>query len=415
MEIVAESVISERLRALDQPVPRVVVSGNFATPWELVGLMNAALGQCRVFVLNAQPGWPRRAGLVTETPFVGPGSRDDPLLDYLPMRLSLVPRLFNSIRPPDVVLIHTSVPRAGKVSLGIEVNLLPAAIEQVRRRHGLVIAQMNPRMPYTHGDAEIDLEDIDLAFEVDQPLASPSVRVPDESASLIGERVAARASEGCTLQMGIGQLPDASLTPMLGLRRLGVWTEMLSDGVVHLEHSGALDPERIMTATFMFGSEQLYEWANDNPRLVMRRTEIVNDPARIAAQPAMLSINTALEMDLFAQANASYVRGRIYSGFGGQPDFVSGALHAPGGQAVIALRSWHDKSDVSNIVPLLHVPICTFQHSVVVTEQGEAVMFGRSQHAQARLLIEHAAHPRARETLWEAAIALGLVAANEPH
>src|ERR1035437_3622385 len=97
MEIVAESVISERLRALDQLVPRVVVSGNFATPWELVGLMNAALGQCRVFVLNAQPGWPRRAGFVTETPFVGPGARDDPLLDYLPMRLSLVPRLFNSI------------------------------------------------------------------------------------------------------------------------------------------------------------------------------------------------------------------------------------------------------------------------------------------------------------------------------
>jgi len=415
MDFVGAARISERLRALDALVPRVVVSGNFATPWELVGLMDDALPTCRAFVLNAQHGWPRRSGIVTETPFVGPGSRNDPLLDYLPMRLSLVPRLFNSLRPPDVALIHTSTPRAGKVSLGIEVNLLPAAIEQVRRRGGLVIAQVNDQMPYTRGDGEIDVEDIDLALSVDQPLPSPVPRTPDAAAVTIGEHVAAHAKEGCTLQMGIGQLPDASLTPMLKLRRLGVWTEMLSDGVVSLERAGALDPERKVTATFMFGSPELYEWANDNARLVMRRTEIVNDPARIAAQSAMLSINTALEMDLFAQANASYVRGRIYSGFGGQPDFVSGALHSPGGQAIIALRSWHDKSDVSNIVPLLHVPICTFQHSVVVTEQGEAALFGRSQHAQARLLIEHAAHPRAREALWEGAMALGLLQEGEPH
>ncbi len=415
MEIVTEAAVAQRLRSLPGPEPRVVVSGNFATPWELVRLLDATLEQCRVFVLNAQPGWPSREGFVTETPFVGPGARDDPRLDYLPMRLSLVPRLFNSIRPPDAVLVHTSVPRDGRVSLGIEVNLLPAAIEQVRRRGGLVVAQVNAQMPYTRGDAEIDVELIDAAIEVDQPLSSPVVRAPDDAASAIGELVASRASEGCTLQMGIGQVPDAALAQMLALRNLGVWSEMLSDGILDLERAGALNPSRMVTATFLFGSPELYAWANDNPRLVMRRTETVNDPAQIAAQPAMLSINSALEIDLFAQANASYVRGLIYSGFGGQPDFVSGALHSPGGQAIIALRSWHDKSDSSNIVPLLHVPVCSFQHSVVVTEQGLAVMFGRSQHAQARLLIEQVAHPRARELLWEAAFSLGLLREGEQH
>ena len=183
---------------------------------------------------------------------------------------------------------------------------------------------------------------------------------------------------------------------------------MVSDGVMHLEHAGALDTSRPIVSTFLFGSPEFYAWADDNPRLVMHRTESVNDPARIAQHPAMLSINTALEVDLFAQANASYVRGRIYSGFGGQPDFVSGALHSRGGQAVIAMRSWHDKSERSTIVPMLASPVCSFQHSVVVTEVGTAAIFGRSQRAQARLLIDDAAHPRAREGLWAAATSLGL-------
>jgi len=170
---------------------------------------------------------------------------------------------------------------------------------------------------------------------------------------------------------------------------------------------------RPITATFLAGSPRLYSWAHDNPRLEMRRTELVNNPSVIAMQPAMLSINTALEVDLFAQANASYVRGSIYSGFGGQPDFVIGALHSPGGQSIIALRSWHEKTDHSNIVPLLQAPVCSFQHSAVITEQGIATMFGRSQHGQARRLIDEAAHPRARASLWEAAGRLGLLQPDE--
>ncbi len=408
MEFVTETEVAERLRAVPGVEPRIVVSGNFATPWELVRILDQTLEHCRVFVMNPQRGWPVRPGFVTETPFVGPGVRDDAMVDYLPMRLSLVPRLFGSIRPPEAVLLQTSPPRRGKVSLGIEVNILPAAIDEVRRRRGLVVAQVNPSMPYTRGDGEIDVDLIDLAIEVHTPLPSPVVRAPDDAASVVGALVAQLASNGGTLQMGIGQLPDAALAYMGSKKRLGVWSELVSDGVMDLERSGALDEQRAIVASFLFGSPELYQWIDDNPRLTMRRTEIVNDPARIAQQPAMLSINTALEVDLFAQANASFVRGKIYSGFGGQPDFVSGALHSPGGHSVLALRSWHDKSASSAVVPILHQPVCSFQHSVIATEQGLAAIFGRSQHAQARLLIERAAHPRAREALWEAAGGLGL-------
>ena len=409
MRVVSEGILAERLGVIDHSSPRIVVSGNFATPWELLQVVNSTLSQYRLFGLNPQPGWPWREGVVTETPFVGPGVRHDPWLDYLPMRLSLVPRLFDSLRPPDVVLIHTSIPRGGKVSLGIEVNILPAAIERVRQRGGLVVAQLNPSMPYTYGDGEISLDEIDLAVEVESELLSPSPRVVDDAAITVGERAAGYATDGGTIQLGIGQLPDAAARSLRMRRGLGIWSEMVSDGVMELDRAGALDPVRQICASFLFGSAEVYRWANENPRLLMRRTEVVNDPARIAAQPAMLSINTALEVDLFAQANACSIGGSVYSGLGGQPDFVVGALHSIDGHAVIALRSWHERSGSSTIVPLIQTPVSTFQHSVVVTDVGQAEIFGRSQCAQAWLLIEQTADPRARAALWEAAGQLGLV------
>lgn len=408
MKIVSTSEIAKLLESLPGVEPRLVVSGNFATPWELVGILDKTLSRCRAFVMNPQLGWPVREGFVTESPFVGPGVRHDSSLDYLPMRLSLVPRLFAFNRPPDAVLIHTSTPRDGKVSLGIEVNILPAAIEEVRRRGGLIIAQVNEHMPYTKGDGELNVDMVDYGIEVSSPLPSPTDRSIDEEANTIGEHVASLASDYSTLQMGIGQLPDAALGHMNSFRNLSIWSELVSDGVMRLERSGALDRSRQIVATFLFGTPELYEWVNNNPRITMLRTETANDPSRIAEHPSMLSINTAIQVDLYAQANASYVRGNIYSGFGGQPDFVSGALHSADGQAVLALRSWHEKSDTSNIVPLLQNPVCSFQHSVVVTEQGLAKLFGRSQRAQARLLIDEAAHPRAREELREAAIKFAL-------
>jgi acyl-CoA hydrolase len=394
--------------------PRVVASGNLATPHVLLKAVEGALERYRLFMLAAHGELPRREGVIYETPFVGPAMREGgERLDYLPMRLSLVPRLFATIRPPDAVLLHTTPVRGGKVSLGIEVNVLVAAVERVRARGGLVIAQMNPRMPYTYGDGELDTELIDVAVEVEEELQTPVVGPAHEHAEAIASQVAELVENRGTLQLGIGQVPDATLRALSSRRGLGVWSEMISDGVLALERKGALDREREIVCSFMFGSKELYAWVDGNPRVRMMRTETANDPARIATQPQMVSVNTALQVDLADQAGASHIGGRLYSGFGGQPDFVGGALHSPGGHAVIALRSWHDPSGTSTIVPRLSDPATSFQHSAVVTEHGCAHVFGRSQRAQARLLIEQAAHPDARERLREAAARAEHLAAPE--
>ena len=176
-----------------------------------------------------------------------------------------------------------------------------------------------------------------------------------------------------------------------------------------LRGAGALDADRRVVASFVVGSVELYEWLDRNPVVRILRTETTNAPAAIAANPAMTSINTALQVDLFGQANASRIGARIHSGFGGQTDFIVGALHSPGGQALMALRSWHPKADVSTIVPLLDEPVTSFQHTAVVTEQGVAPIFGHDERTQARHLIERAAHPDVRDELLEEAAALGLL------
>jgi acyl-CoA hydrolase len=387
----------------------VIAGGNSATPEHLLAAADSALERYRLFMLNAQGPLPDRGAVVFETPFVGPGMRHaGSRLDYLPVRLSLVPQLFSRSRPPDVVFVHTSAVYSGKVSLGIEVNILPAAMEHARATGGLVVAQINRHMPYTLGDGEIDIDLIDLAVEADQHLASPEPNPPGETAAVIAERVAALVSDGATLQTGIGTIPDATLVALKQHRGLAVWSEMISDGMLQLERHGATDPARPLVASFLFGSQDLYSWVDHNPRLRMMRTETTNDPGMIARQPLMTSINTALQVDLLAQANANLVGGRIYSGFGGQTDFIVGAMHAWSGQAVIALPSWHAKTDTSTIVGRLSGPVTSFQHSALITEQGCAHIFGRSQRAQARLIIENIAHPGARSSLWETATHLGL-------
>lgn len=388
--------------------PRVVASGNFATPWQALAEVDDILPIYRLWVLNAQPGIPDREGVELETPFVGVGMRSSARLHYIPSRLSLVPMLFEQANPPDVVLLHTSLPRDGKVSLGTEVNVLPAAIEAVRRRGGVVVAQANRLMPYTFGDAEIDLEHVDVLVEAEAELASPPDHPLDDASARIGQLVAGRVHDGSTLQAGIGAVPDATLGALQDRRGLRVWTEMFSDSVLELERLGALDQDRPITTSFLFGSPELYAWVDGNPRVRMARTETTNDPARIAENTAMTSVNTALQVDLFGQANASRIGARIYSGFGGQTDFIVGALHSRGGQALIALRSWHPRADRSTIVPLVDEPVTSFQMTAVVTEQGVAEVFGHDQKAQARHLIEHAAHPDVREELWEEAHALSL-------
>lgn len=393
--------------------PRVVVSGNHAVPFEVVGLLDEAVDRYRLWVLNAPMGLPDREGVVHETPFVGVGMRKSPRLSYVPCRLSLVPSLFRTTMPPDLVVLHTTRPRAGRVSLGVEVNILPAAIEAARARGAKVVAQVNDRMPWTLGDAEVDVDQIDAFVEVDAPLMTAPAPPIDRVSSAIGSLVAARVPDGATLQAGIGAVPDATLCGLTGRRGLKIWTEMFSDSALVLEQAGALDPETPVQASFLFGSAELLEWVDGNPRVRMIRTETSNDPARIARNPSMVSVNTALQVDLFGQANASRVHSRIYSGFGGQTDFIVGALHSCGGQALIALRSWHPRADVSTIVPVVEEPVTSFQMTAVVTEHGVAEVFGLDQRQQAANIIEHAAHPRVREQLWEQAARLGLAEPRE--
>jgi acyl-CoA hydrolase len=286
------------------------------------------------------------------------------------------------------------------------VNVLPAAIETTRSRGGLVIAQLNPNMPYTYGDAVLPTELIDYAIESDVPLPSPPQPVPDACAS-IGDRVATLVPDGATLQLGIGAVPDAVLAALSQRHNLKVWSEMFSDGVLALEKTGALEPGHLITASFAIGSAELYDWMDRNPSIRMMRTETINDPAQIALRPQMVSVNAALQVDLFAQANASRVRGVIHSGFGGQPDFVVGALHSPGGLAIIALPSWHPRADTSTVVARLAGPVTSFQHSFIVSDQGTAAIWGHDASAQAEQIIARVAHPCVRDGLREAGRELG--------
>ena len=388
--------------------PRVVASGNFATPSVILDALDQVVPEYRLHMLNAQKPLPDREGVVYETTFVGPAMRRHPRLQYIPCRLSLVPVLYRDHYAPDVVLIHTSARRHDTVSLGTEVNVLPAAIEAVRERGGLVIAQANPNMPYTYGDARIYEHEIDYLVEVDDPLPTHVAGALDDTSKQIGELIAALVQDASTLQLGIGAVPDAVLASLTQRKGMRIWTEMFSDGVLELDRRGALDPDVPVTASFIFGSRELYDWVDLNKRIRMLRTEKTNAPGEIARQARMTSVNAAIQVDLFDQANASRVKGCIYSGIGGSTDFIVGSLHSRGGQSFMALPSWHKKADVSTIVPIITEPVTSFQHSFVATENGLAQCFGRSEKEQARNIIEHAAHASVRDELWEAAGRMGL-------
>lgn len=389
--------------------PRIVVSGNFATPRTLLEVLDRSVEKYTLHLLNAQKGIPDREGVVLETTFVGPGMRHSPRLRYIPSRLSMVPVMFRGPLRPDAVLVHTSVPRQDTVSLGIEVNVMPAAIEAAQEVGAPVIAQANPQMPYTYGDAPLHAPDIDYLVEVDEPLVHHAPKDLDSASLAIGDLIAHRVVDGSTLQLGIGAIPDATLRALTHRRGLRIWSEMFSDGILDLQREGALDDEVPMTASFMFGSQELYDFVHLNHAVRMMRTEKTNSPGIIARQRLMTSVNAALQVDLFDQANASRMHGRIYSGFGGSVDFIVGAIHSRGGASYMALPSWHKKSHVSTIVPLVAEPLTSFQHTAVVTEQGLAPMFGQSQAGQARSLIDNAAHPDARDFLREAAASMGLI------
>ena len=407
MRIVAPEQLAAALPELPGN-PRIVTQGSFGTPRALLGLLDEAVPEYRLFIVNGLGRLPDREGVRIETTFVGSGLRGNPRVDYYPARLSATPQLFHGALPPDVVAVQVSRVVDGKVSLGIEVQVLPGAIEAARERGALLVAQINENMPFIHGDGVLSTDDIDLAIEAAEPVpVAPKVRIDDESLA-VGEQLAAMVPDGATLQLGIGALPEAVTRALRNGRGLRVWTELMADGFYGLLQAGALDENQPITATFAYGSEELYAWADDNPRLRLLRCETTNNPGNIAAQPAVTSINTALQADLFGAVNATRVNDRIISGTGGQADFIVGALHSPGGQAIIALKSWHPKADRSTIVPKLTEPTTSLQPAWIVTEQDRARIFGASQRDQALGLIE-AAHPRARESLRAEAERMGLL------
>src|SRR5262249_25040363 len=273
--------------------------------------------------------------------------------DWIPVFLSDIPELIRSRRVRiDVALIQVTPPnRHGYVSLGVSVDIVRAAVDSA----DLVIAQVNPRMPWTHGDSPIPLGRIHRFAEVDAPILERAAEPPDEAALAIGRHVASLVPDGATLQTGIGELPDAVLAALGHRHDLGIHTEMLSDGVMRLAEAGVVTGRKKtllagkMVTSFVMGTRALYEWAHEHPALEMRPSQFTNDPGPIARNDRRIAITSALAIDLTGQVASDTVGGAFYSGIGGQVDFVRGASRSRGGKAIIALRSTAKKGTISRI------------------------------------------------------------------
>jgi acyl-CoA hydrolase len=336
--------------------------------------------------------------------------------DYVPMFLSEIPKLFrHREQQVDTALVQVSTPdQHGNCSLGISVEATAAACDVA----GRIIAHVNPNMPRTHGDSFINIRDIDYAFVDDTPLITLENKGISDTEQRIGEIVASRINDGDCLQMGIGAIPDAALSFMRDRRDLGVHTEMFSDGALDLIEAGVITNAnkkiaRGRTVTgFTMGSERLYRFVNDNPEVTFLDIEFVNNPVVIAKNPQVTSINSAIQIDLTGQVCADSMGHKIYSGVGGQVDFVLGASFSEHGKSIIALPSTAKKGTLSRLVPALErgAGVVTTRALVdyVVTEYGIAELRGRSIAERARDLI-NISHPDFREELSrEARDTLGL-------
>ncbi len=341
--------------------------------------------------------------------FIGPNARaavNEGRADYVPVFLSDVPRLFQSgALPLDAVLVNATPPDAnGFCSLGTSVEAMHAAIAAART----VIVQLNSSMPRTLGESFINVRDIDLAVEVDEPPFEVSRPVIGEVERQIGAYVADLIPDGATLQLGIGAIPAATAQFLTDKHDLGVHTEMFTDTVVDLVEAGVVTGARkernrgkIVTA-FVMGTQRLYRFIDDNPMVEMRAVDFTNDTHVIRTFETMTAINSAIEVDLSGQVVADSIGTRLYSGVGGQMDFIRGAALAPRGRAVIALPSTAAGGTASRIVAHLKEGagvVTTRAHvRTVVTEWGVAELFGKSIRERARALIG-IAHPDFRDEL----------------
>jgi 4-hydroxybutyrate CoA-transferase len=326
--------------------------------------------------------------------------------DFVPIFLSDIPNLFSSgALPLDVAFIQVSPPDAhGYCSLGTSVDVAKAATESART----VIAQVNARVPRTLGDSFIHLDQIDWAVQANGPLLSHPAPSISPTEQRIGEYVADLVEDGATLQLGIGGIPNAALAAMGSKRDLGVHTEMFSDGLLDLVEAGVvtsaaktLHPGKIVT-TFLMGSQRLYDWVDDNPMIEMHPVDYTNDTAIIRRNAKMTAINSAIQVDLTGQVCADSMGTYLFSGVGGQMDFMRGAALSVGGKPIIALPSTARQGTVSRIVTTLAegAGVTTTRAHVhyIVTEHGVAYLHGKSIRERAEALIG-VAHPAFRDEL----------------
>ncbi len=346
--------------------------------------------------------------------FTGANVREavnDGRADFVPIHLHDVPALITRGQMPiDVALIHISLPdEHGFCSYGVGVDATKAVVENART----VIALVNRQMPRTLGDSFVHVSKLGQVVEVDEPLIElPMASEVSDVARSIGENIASLITDGATIQMGIGEIPDAVLLFLEDKKHLGVHTEMFSDGLVDLFEAGVVTNEKKslhrgkIVASFVIGSRRSFDFVDNNPFMEFHPNEYVNDPWVVSRNDKMVAINSALSVDLTGQVCADSIGTRIYSGFGGQLDFIRGAARSRGGVPIIALPSTAKNGSLSRLVNTL-LPgsgVVTTRADVhyVVTEYGIANLYGRSLRERARSLID-ISHPDFREDLERAA------------
>jgi len=328
--------------------------------------------------------------------------------DYIPIFLSEIHQLFRrNIMPLDVALVQVSPPdKHGFCSLGVSVDIALPAIQTAKK----VIAQINPMVPRTHGDGIIHIKNIDNAIEVNSPIHTHGVAPISEIEKQIGIHVASLIEDGATLQMGIGNIPNAVLSNLGNHKRLGVHTEMFSDGVLPLIETGVITGEdkevktgKIVTC-FAVGSQKIYDFVDDNPLVHFKEAGYTNDTAIIRKNPKVTAINSAIEIDLTGQICADTIGSKQYSGVGGQMDFIRGASLSHGGKPIFAMPSVTAKG-ISKITPFLKegAGVTTTRAHVhyVATEYGVVNLIGKNLKERSNALIS-IAHPEHREALTKA-------------
>jgi len=355
--------------------------------------------------------------------FIGPNVRESVAqgrADYTPIFLGEIPELFQSGRVViDVALIGVSPPdEHGYCSYGVSVDIVKSATESAQ----VVIAEVSSQMPRALGDCFIHVRDIDMLVPSDRPVLEAVQGEPDELSKRIARHIANLVEDGATIQLGIGTIPDAVLHYLDNFKDLGVHTEMFSDGIIPLVEKGVItNAEKTLhrgkiVATFVMGSRKLYDFIDNNPLVEFHPVEYTNDPFIIAQNNKMISVNSAIEVDLSGQVCADSLGTMFYSGIGGQVDFTRGAARSKGGKPIIALPSTATGGTISRIVPTLKpgAGVVTSRGDVhyIVTEYGSAYLHGKSIRERAMALIQ-IADPKFRPWLLAEAKARNLVYADQ--